>query len=305
MIGVATATTPGRIISRSAARVVMSTTLSGELGWLRFATVAFSDKVGHFEVPWLAIALAAWGLATMARLRPWPAMLISVILLAAVGAAVTHQYPLSGRLALYLLPFAAMMMTAGLDDAAPGNPRSLPRPWRYLTSAVCAVALVITTASSIGSGVSKLYDPDDNTGGRQVFQFVSANQEPSDVVVGEAWSELTFGYYGPRYGVSRDALVAFLPSQTGTCVGDRLAPLGAAGRVWLVLDFLPSNESQDRNEIFKSQFAAQGTLIASYDGPGHSGAYLYDLHRPPVSPEPPLQPKWMPNGCFTVIADHG
>ena len=279
-------------------------TWSGELGWVRFATVSFSGQVGHFALPGLAVALAVWGLVTMVRLRPWPAVLVSLILLAALGAALTDHYPLSGRLALYLFPFAAMLMTAGLDDASPGNIRSLPRPWRYVTAAICAVALVITTAGAVASGAGKLVDPDDTSSGRQAVQFVAANQQPSDLVVGNVWSELTFRFYGPRYGVNRNGVAAFLPKPNGTCVGDRLAPLGDARRVWLVLDHLASNEPQNRNEVFKSQFAVRGTLTASFDGPGDSGAYLYNLDRPPVSPIPPLPADWVPNGCFTIRVDH-
>jgi hypothetical protein len=277
--------------------------LVGDLGWLGRTTDDFVRQIGHFAAPGLFVALALWGLATMSRLRPWPALLVSLVLMAAAGAAVTGHYPLAHRLALYLLPALIVLLTVPLDLAARYHrrePGGLRRPTAVAVAVVATVVvLLITTGPALLTGIGKLGHPDDVTSGRQALAFVASRREPSDVVLADRWASRTFEFYGPRENVRADGLVAMDEPANGRCDPDPLARLGGASRVWLVLAHHFSGDPANRNETYESQFAARATVLASYRGAGDAAAYLFDLSKPPRSPSPPF-PSWVGHGCFTV-----
>jgi len=273
--------------------------LVGDVGWLGRTADKFAWQVGHFAVSGLFVALALLGLATMFRLLPWPALLVLLVLLAAVGAAVTRHYPLAHRLALYLLPVLIILLTVPLDLAARYHRWGPTGMWRPIAVAGTVVALLITTGPTVSTGIAKLANPDDVTSGRQALAFVASRREPSDVVLADRWASRTFEFYGPREHVRADGLVAMDVPTNGPCGPDPLASLAGAARVWLVLAHHFSGDPTNRNEIYESQFAARATLVASYRGAGDAAAYLFDLTQPPRSPPPPLA-SWVGNGCFTV-----
>lgn len=271
----------------------------GGLKWLATAAGSFT-RFAQYLLPASAVVLAVWGLVTMARRYPWRAALVVLVLLAAVTAAVTKHYPLSQRLALYLLPLLIMLLCAGLQDAAATEDAGLPRRWRLLATGVVAVALVVATLPAVASGIAKLWHPDETTAGRQTVQFVADRQRPSDAVLIDQWGLTIMGFYGPRLGVRPTGLVAMQPSGGQPCAVDPLAAVAAGRqRVWLVLLHHPSSEPPDRNAVYASQFAARATEVMAYAGPGDTAAYLFDLQDQPVDPAAPL-PSWLPGSCFTA-----
>ena len=313
-------------------------TVRVDLGWMKASAITFVHGFGQYALPAVALVLAAWGLLTIARLQPWRAVLLTLVVLAAVAAAVTRHYPLAQRLALYLVPVLVILMCGGLADAAlradglvpprpwlgpadvapptegwplprpwrrqtvelsPGVGLSLPRPWRQLTVALSVVVLVVTTLPAVGAGIAKLWRPDEVTAARQVIGFVAAHRQPSDVVLTDLWGLNAFGFYGPREGVRQNGLVAIRPPGPQPCAENPLTPLAGRSRVWLVLVHHPSNEPPDRDAIYASQFEAHATVLLTYRGAGDVAAYLFDLNAPPASPQPPRSP-WVAGGCFTV-----
>jgi hypothetical protein len=276
-------------------------TVLGDLSWAAKAAGRFTQDFAQYAVPALTVALAIWGLATMARLHPWRAAVVLFVLLAAAAAAVTKHYPLAQRLALYLLPLVIVLLCAGLEDASvAAGPRALPRRWRPVTTAVVAVALVVTTLPAVGAGISKLWHPDETTAGRQTLQFVADHQLPSDAVLIDRWGTTITRFYGPRLGVRPTGFVAVQPAGGQPCAANPLVGLSSGRqRAWLVLLHHPSNEPPDRNAVYASQFAARATQLMAYTGPGDTAAYLFDLRMPPVQPVAPL-PLWVRNGCLTV-----
>ncbi len=272
--------------------------LRQELSWLWRTFSTFVQQVAHLSLPVVAAVLALWGLATLIRRRPWQGMVVGIVLLAAVGAAVTRHYPLADRLALYLLPLLLPMMAAGLADADRTPERRLPGRWSWPVVVLCILGLAATTAPAVVTGVSKLVQPDERTAGRQAVEFVGRHRQPSDLVLTDRWGLSTVYFYGPRNHVSVGGVFSF-PAAPAGCRSDPLAPLAHYRRVWLLFAHHPSDEPADRTEIYRSQLAARATLVTSFAGAGDAGAYLYDLSLVPTSPAPPL-PRWSKNGCFTI-----
>lgn len=273
-------------------------TVSAYLNWFRSTANSFVEQVDHYAWPGLIGLLAAWGFASLIRRRRWSALLLGLLPLVAVGAAVARKYPLSGRLALYLLPVEIMLLTAGLMDADPVGAHRLPRVWRWVATGGSAIALILCTAGSVGTGLSKMTDPDDTTSGRQAIEFVAQHQEPGDIVLEDDWSASALEFYGPRDGVTPNGTVRFTAPTPAGCTEDPLSVLGNS-RVWLVFAHLPSNEPPNRAQIYASQMTTRSTEIASYTGPGGAGAYLFDFRQIPTAP-PPVLASWVAGGCFSI-----
>lgn len=275
-------------------------TVANDLRWSGSTAVTFTETVARFWMPALAVVLAAWGLATLARLRPWSAALIAVVVLAAVVAAVTQSYPLAQRLALYLLPMLYLLVTAGLADGARDLKRGLPSPWRQVAVVVCTTVLLLSAGPAVIAGVSTVVRPDETTAARQAIQFVADHQRPGDVVLVERYAASAMTFYGPRLGVAMGGVFSFTrPAAKQGCAADPLASVTKSGRVWLVFAHHLSNQPANRTEIYLSQLAGRATQLLSFEGAGDAGAYLYDFDQPAPSASPPL-PSFVGNGCFTI-----
>jgi 4-amino-4-deoxy-L-arabinose transferase-like glycosyltransferase len=271
-------------------------TVRGDLSWLWTAATK-TEQFLHIGTPVLALCLMACGLTVLAWGRPVAALLLGLPMVAAVGMAITHYYPLALRLALYLYPGAVMLLAAPLAVATRHRNPLSPR-WRSTAIVASAAALIVVAAPGIASGLGKLLHPDETTAGRQAVAFVGRHQQPGDVVLVEPGAGLTTDFYGPRYKVREWGVFQFNHGANGVC-GDPFSKLDGVSRVWLVLAHHWSDEPQNRTQIYLSQMAVKGTLVLSYHGAGDAGAYLFDLGMPPAKPPAPLAP-FAPDECFTI-----
>jgi Dolichyl-phosphate-mannose-protein mannosyltransferase len=264
--------------------------------WLRADTIRILHNPFQLAHPTLVVLLVVLGFVVLAYRRPSETLLVTGPLVLAVALAVTHQYPLAQRLALYLLPYLVLLLTGGLLVADWPLPARF-RPLQVGAAAVVALGLLGTAAPGGLRGISKFWRADEVTAGREVIEFVSNHRAATDLVLAEAWSSSTFQFYGPRRQVTADRIFSFTGAakQCGPDPLTRFRP----HRIWAVLTHHPSNEPADRTQIYLSYFAVHGALLQQYRGAGDAGAYLFDFSRPPPSPPPPL-PSWIPNGCLSL-----
>jgi 4-amino-4-deoxy-L-arabinose transferase-like glycosyltransferase len=270
-------------------------TLRSDLSWLA-TTAARTAGFMHIGTPVLAFGLMACGLAVLARRRPVSALLLGLPIGAAAGVAITGHYPLTQRLALYLYPYAVMLLAAPLAlSSRDPNPVSLRWKW---TATVASAALTVVAAAGIAAGLRTFVDPDETTAGRQAVAFVSRHQQPGDVVLIAAATKPTIDFYGRRYHVMAGGIFGFDHSAVGVC-GDPFSTLAGVPRVWLVLAHHGSSEPRNRTQIYLSQMAVESTLLLSYHGAGDAGAYLFDLSMPPAKPPVRLAP-FAEDECFYI-----
>ena len=267
--------------------------------WLGTSATTFYRQVAQDWLPWIAVLIAAWGLAVLVRRRPWSAALLALIVGTAIAAAIAHQYPLAQRLALYLLPIAILLMCGALEDAVPHQRHNPADRRRQLTALIVGVALIVVSAGSVFGALGKFAHPDETTAGRQSIEFVAEHQQPGDLILVEAGAASAMKFYGPRIGVRADGVFRFdRPKSAGNCA-DVATVTKKAERVWLVLGHHFTNQPANRTAVYLSQLGEIATPIASFAGAGDAGAYLFDLTHPPAVRTPPLK-SWVPGGCFTV-----
>jgi hypothetical protein len=272
-------------------------TIPADVRWLGAAAMK-AEQFLDIGTPALALGVMACGLTVVAfRRRLFQGLLLGLPMVAAVGMAVTDHYPLAQRLALYLYPFAVMLLAAPLvlserqGDAA-------ARRWRSAAVVASAAALIFVTAPGIALGLDKAIHPDQTADGRQAVAFVSEYQRPGDLVLLDTGAQLNMEFYGPRFHVRPAGLFFFRRSRGAVC-RDPFSGLPGVTRVWLVFAELYSDQPLNRNQIYLSQLEVWGKLLRSYTGIAAAGAYLVDLSKPPAHPRAPLS--WAAGSwCFEI-----
>ncbi len=171
----------------------------------------------------LAALLLALGLARLARRQGAPLVLAAVP--PAVVAGAVSAYPLADRLALWLVPLAALALAAALD---------LPRR----AAVASAVVLALVAGPAVVRALPLLVRVQEVEELRPVLQEVARRQRPGDLVLVDIAAKAAFDHYAPRLGVPRDGVVLFRTPSPGTTCGDDLTALRTGrfgnGRVWLV-----------------------------------------------------------------------
>jgi hypothetical protein len=270
-----------------------------ELHWLYSAGLGVLRDPGHLALPGLVVLVAVWGVVSTAHRHRASAALLCVPVGIAVVLAITNHYPMSKRLALYLIPSILLLLAVGAVDVVRVVSGRLPRV-QGAAWAGCAVAVALLAATAGGTtltGIGKLVHPDEVTAGREATAYIAHHRQHGDRILIESPAGLAnLSYYGPRFGIRKSGGFKMVP---GGCRPDPLAPLKHAGRVWILLAHRLSSEPTNRSRIYLSEFETMSSLVQSYRGPGDAGAYLLDFSRPPSNPAAPLQ-NWLPNGCLSI-----
>ena len=250
----------------------MPLTVHGLVVWLGRVIPALYSNPGDFALPILAIALSvAGGFLLATRFRGPAGVVVAALLGVATLTAVADRYPLSGRLALYLL-LAMLLPMAALIDWAIGRVRTRP------ALALPSLVLVAVVASSAITGGVKFADhPFSTPDSRAALQFIDSHRRPGDQVWVQ-WPEVPVAqYYARTVGVDPDHEVDDgTGSGSGGCGGQTLTEAAAGGRVWLVVGYRLSTAGPHERQAIVDAFAHQGTLIGQIARRG-AAAYLFDF----------------------------
>ena len=172
----------------------------------------------------LALALLALGAARLLRRRGGGLLLTAVPPAVVAGAA--SAYPLADRLALWLVPLAALVLAAALD---------LPRR----AAVAAAVALAVVAGPTAVGTLPDLVRTREVEELGPVLERLEQLRRPGDLVLVDIAAKAAFDHYAPRRGVPRDGVVLFRTPEPGTDCGADVVALRTGrfgnGRVWLVL----------------------------------------------------------------------
>ena len=178
---------------------------------------------------WLGLLLLAFGLLRLVRETGRRTALAWSAIPAALCAAALAAYPFAGRLALWLVPIAAVTLAAAL-------PHTLLRgrtAWLLLGSA----ALTISLAPAAAAGIALTTRTQHVEELRPLLEQFAKARQPGDLVYVEVATRDPFEYYAQRTGVSRDGVILFLSREEQLNCSD-LAALNAGRfateRVWII-----------------------------------------------------------------------
>jgi hypothetical protein len=183
----------------------------------------------RMTVPLLGLALLGVGLGRLSRFVGRRAALLWAAVPAALLAAAVSAYPFAGRLALWLVPVAAVTLAAAL-------PHRLDRPracWLLAGSAALTVSLGPSVADAVAL-TGKVQTVEEL---HPLLERFARERQPGDLVFVEVATRSAFDYYAEQTGVRRDGVVLFV-SRSGTAPCDDRPALRAGrfatGRVWII-----------------------------------------------------------------------
>lgn len=156
----------------------------------------FSDRsLLRYQWPAPYLVLAALGVAALWRARRVHALLVVGPLAMALIAAIAHQYPLYGRVNLYLVPILLLAVAAGAEQVRRTSGRYSP-PLGSAAMFACLIAPVATVVATPPPFVIENYRP--------LYSHLLDNRRAGDSVYVQ-WMALSGAiYYGPRYGLQRN-----------------------------------------------------------------------------------------------------
>jgi hypothetical protein len=242
----------------------------GDLAWLAdhfFAFFHFPGGLGGTEIRAGGIAavlflVGAWGFA---RDR-WPvavALVLPAVL--ALLASGVHKYPFSGRLLLFLVPLALLVVARGAWMVGSALRPSQPAAAALLTG-VLAAAPVLET-------VQELREPTRYEQLTEVLAEVRADWQPGDRVYVYYGAAPAFAFYSREQGFPPGAVVRGSELRgSRTAYRDELAKLKGHPRVWLVF----SHRHADEEGLIRAYAEAMGECKREVRAAG-AAAYLFDL----------------------------
>jgi uncharacterized membrane protein len=226
--------------------------------WVAGAVMAvFSDYATLWmRWPMLGFLVALLGVAVLARRRVALIVLVGPGLVV-LAAAALHQYPFSGRLLLFLVPTAILLMAAAFVE---------PKDRRLVAGQVVLLGLLIAglVHKPISHGREEI---------RDVLRDLSAEARAGDVVYVAHGAHAGYAYYRERYplpaGVS--TVNGHDPDDDPEAYAKDLAELPRGGRVWLLFSHTPTGDSADRRMT-----TLIGREPAERVERRGAGAYLYE-----------------------------
>lgn len=194
--------------------------------WTRLTELFADRSLLRYRWPTPYLALATLGVAAIWRRRSVHGWLLAGPPAMGLLAAVAHQYPLNGRVNLYLVPILLLAVAAGADQVR----RTLGRYSRHVGLAAmfaCLAGPVATVVATPPPFVIENYRP--------LYSHLRDNRRAGDSVYVQ-WMALSGAiYYGPRYGLQRSEW------RKGICNGVDVRPFirdldryRGVARLWVV-----------------------------------------------------------------------
>jgi hypothetical protein len=161
-------------------------------------TTLFSDvTLLRYRWPVVFVVVALVGVIALWRRSRSTALFFLCQFTIAIIAAVAQQYPLRGRLALWLLPAALLAVAAGAEWIR-SRADSL-HPLGGVVGAILVVALLVSPVIALAEAPPP-YEIEHH---KDFLSYLQKNRRPGDVVYVFPLPSVGVRFYGPRFGLQR------------------------------------------------------------------------------------------------------
>lgn len=234
--------------------------------WLDLAHIPL-----HLTFAALGLALLALGLLRLARYAGSRAWLACSPVPFAMLAGALSVYPFADRLALWLVPLAAVVLAAVLPHRAGGG----WLPWLLVTSA----ALTVAMGPAVWAGLQLTHRVQTVEEIRPLLAQLAAARRPGDLVYVDIAAAAPFDYYRTQVGVHRDGVILLTPRIPPASCHDALALRTgqfASHRVWVVFGHqLVDTARLGSTADLLAQIETASRQVERLTSPG-AAAYLFD-----------------------------
>ena len=161
-------------------------------------TSLFSDvTLLRYRWPFVFVVVALVGVIALWRRSRSRALFLLCQFTLGIIAAVAQQYPLRGRLALWLLPAALLAVAAGAEWIR-ANAISL-HPIGGVVGAILVVALLVPPVIALAEAPPP-YEIEHH---KDFLSYLQKNRRPGDIVYVFPLPSVGVRFYGPRFGLQR------------------------------------------------------------------------------------------------------
>lgn len=240
----------------------------GVLAWLVDHAVAFFTVPGGFggaviPLGGLAALLALVGLRELAR-EHWPvAVALATPALLVLLASALHKYPVGGRLMLFMVPAAVLLVARGawvVFEALAGTNRF-----------AATAFLVLLVAAPLLETSQMLRKPPRQEELHPVLEAVRSEFRPGDRVYVYSGAVPAFTFYSRERPFPAGA-VTLGEEHRGDPAGFRAELAQLRGRVWVIV----SHRRGDEEAVMRATLDGRGECQRTVTRPG-AAAYLYQL----------------------------
>lgn len=259
------------------------------LSWLWSNTGAMFELHGGFAWPGAVLAVLAGG-TVLLLVRDGragaPAVLgVLAFLPMTLAAAALERYPYRGRVALYALPLALVLL-AGVADLR-GRIGRLALP-----------VVVVLALAPAHTALADAIEPPQFPESREVVAHLAEHRSPHEPLLLHGWAKQTFDVYARRHpGLTHDGRTTWRPPRA--CRHDGEVP-ALRGRMWVMYSYSPDSDGPSDGELLRSHLDAAGHLLHLYER--HDAfAARYDFDAPPDDPTGEGRLVNEAAGCLRVI----
>jgi hypothetical protein len=166
-------------------------------------TTLFSDvTLLRYRWPVVFVIVALMGVIALWRRSRSLALFLLCQFTIAIIAAVAQQYPLRGRLALWLLPATLLAVAAGAEWIRAGANSLHPVMGKIAGEIVGAIFLVALLVPPV-IALTEAPPPYEIEHHKDFLSYLQKNRRPGDVVYVFPLPSVGVRFYGPRFGLQR------------------------------------------------------------------------------------------------------
>jgi len=230
-----------------------------------------------FEIFENPVGLSLSGVAAMALLigcralweksKPQLMILVAPIFFVLIASGL-HKYPFSGRMLLFAVPAAMLLIGAGAGKIIEAAGREK----------IIGIALVgLLFFHPLWSASYALVKPRTNEEIRPVMSYLQEHRQSGDVLYLYHNAAHPFQYYAPHYGFDRnDGIIGVNSRHNWKNSFDDLDKLQGNKRVWILFSHVYNWDHVDEEKLFVFHLDQIGTRLDAYASAG-AAVYLYDL----------------------------
>jgi hypothetical protein len=229
----------------------------------------------HYRDPVVFTILAGIGAWSLWRRDRDVALFVGLPIAAAIAAAIVHLYPLSGRLAVFLIPYLLLAVAAAGEDLQRFAQRFVGVGGLIVPGMIAAVAL---------QAIVRNPPPDRQEDMKRVLSYVRDHRAASDSMYVYYGAGQAFLYYADRYSLpaARFSVGSCARHDPRTYLNE-LDRFRREARVWVIF----AHSLQGGKEIrflthYLDRIGRRVDAVPPIDAPLGAGAYafLYDLSDP-------------------------
>ena len=190
-------------------------------------------------------------------------------ILFALLACGLHRYPLQGRLLLFAVPPAVVLIAHGLANLESQTRSAMP--------GLGVLMIGVFFFQPVQSSFHYLHTPKEVEELRTVVDYVQRHREPGDAFYGYYGALRPLLYYNGRNGNPSMTIIPGVESRSDWEAYRRdLSQLQGRSRAWIIFSHIHKDSGIDEELLFRSDLDAMGRRKDEFHATGAS-AYLYDL----------------------------